>query len=811
MKNCLNTCLIFTILAFVTLLSLFDFKIVSATHSNFDLANLKEVSPTSTLAYDKIKIQPAWEFIKGLIPPPPFTEVIIGVLDEGFDISHLEFVGVNPGRTPPAISKDSHGTAVAGIIGANNISATSSANYIFPQMNGIVSGVLPKEKYVLGMRAPIVSSTSTRPNEIFEDPLDELIAGQAQFINISLGAARENALTDAQKKVLNFIPDEDFDFYTQFFGEYFKKQSSTLFIISAGNENVSSTHAAFIAQATSTENVIIAGATELDDTRMNGFTASGVEFGSVYGPGVALAAPGESIYAPAVSQPPRNVLNFNDYWHPFNTTPTSTDPIDVRRFFGGTSGAAPLVTGVAAILKSLESEYQKFTPGLLMTPAKIKEILIKSADPIITDQPLGRDCFNFNPNVHNGCRENSHRAIAWFFPPASSILNFVSSTSNSITLSWTKSDDFKNPDFNSYKLFRSVSSPVTQSSTPIFSTNNSSTLTFTNTVLSPNATFFYKLFTFDKAGLSSESNEISAQTLSAIPKPPKPYTLNTHTLFYTPLDNFYNFSGGTFIPELVDTPAIPDPDHDCRITFQAKPDSYTLESGQFNNALRAKGSGRLAFRPPFTFIPEAQEGQIFCNNRPLRLIGNLFPDYTVGFWLKTFSKPIDLGYIFFMVRIAGDVRPIWILLGPQGELVSVTHPPGPLGNILRSFNPKIIDNQFHHYLVVFNHTQRKMDLFIDGILDQQIPIITDILPSGDNALELLLSDTTRGFFPNVALDDFFVENRAWTQQDITKFLSSGDVPLNNPHPSPLPDPNILPDIPLPSFVTSTLFSTSTAP
>ncbi|MDP3935062.1 MAG: hypothetical protein Q8Q46_02525, partial [Candidatus Giovannonibacteria bacterium] len=32
----------------------------------------------------------------------------------------------------------------------------------------------------------------------------------------------------------------------------------------------------------------------------------------------------------------------------------------------------------------------------------------------------------------------------------------------------------------------------------------------------PNTTFFYKLFVFDKAGLSTESNEVSATTLSAV-------------------------------------------------------------------------------------------------------------------------------------------------------------------------------------------------------------------------------------------------------------------------------------------------------
>mgnify|MGYP001604181249 CR=1 FL=1 len=61
-----------------------------------------------------------------------------------------------------------------------------------------------------------------------------------------------------------------------------------------------------------------------------------------------------------------------------------------------------------------------------MSPAKIKEILIKSADPINTGEPdklLGIDCFNFNPLVHTGWQLNALRAIIWLFPPNTIILN----------------------------------------------------------------------------------------------------------------------------------------------------------------------------------------------------------------------------------------------------------------------------------------------------------------------------------------------------------------------------------------------------
>ncbi|MDP3947645.1 MAG: fibronectin type III domain-containing protein, partial [bacterium] len=103
-------------------------------------------------------------------------------------------------------------------------------------------------------------------------------------------------------------------------------------------------------------------------------------------------------------------------------------------------------------------------------------------------------------------------------PPTSTTLAVAIATSNSVSLSWTLlSDfDFQTPDFDSYQIFRDTNSGVDTNDTPIATITSTSTLIFTDTNLSPNTTFFYKLFVFDKAGLSTESNEVSATTLSAV-------------------------------------------------------------------------------------------------------------------------------------------------------------------------------------------------------------------------------------------------------------------------------------------------------
>lgn len=84
----------------------------------------------------------------------------------------------------------------------------------------------------------------------------------------------------------------------------------------------------------------------------------------------------------------------------------------------GTSFSAPMVTGVAAILKSIKPT---------LSPAEIKAVLQKSADPIKTDQPLGSGCFdpNNNPQGFNGCRLNALKAVQALLAPKFRILKQI--------------------------------------------------------------------------------------------------------------------------------------------------------------------------------------------------------------------------------------------------------------------------------------------------------------------------------------------------------------------------------------------------
>ena len=119
----------------------------------FDIANLRTASSTLTAAYDKIKIQQAWEAIA--TSSFTITPVSIGIVDSGVDDSHQEFNNpdVDFGLLFPSllfdISSNGHGTQVTGIIGANNVLRSGMLATSSPQMNGILSGALEESQYVL--------------------------------------------------------------------------------------------------------------------------------------------------------------------------------------------------------------------------------------------------------------------------------------------------------------------------------------------------------------------------------------------------------------------------------------------------------------------------------------------------------------------------------------------------------------------------------------------------------------------------------------------------------------------------------------
>lgn len=451
-----------------------------AAQSRIDFLNLNELTVGLFNAYDRVSVAGAWRFLNDrVVNLSPLT---IGVIDTGYDSKHHEFEeGVNTGNTPANAKSDSgvlisgilysHGTNVAGIIGANNISAPSSANYIWPHMNGIISGV-HNLNYRLEMR-----KMGFTLFDVLGSISDSVEKG-AKIINLSFGK---------NEPISNLI-----------FFMKFNATPDVLYIVSAGNFefdflgiNIEGIPAELTSPAglgDNLNNVITVGASTLDDKR-----ASFSNFGSA----VNVAAPGDKVWSPTFF---RGSFDLSDY-----------------QFFSGTSASAPMVTGVAGLLKALEPEYQKHITGLAMSPEKIKEVLVKSADPIQTGETnkrLGSGCYN-ETATSTGCRLNAHRAVAWYLPPES-VENLTTSniTANSITLNWSKPSDFdfQNPDFASFKIFRDTNSDVDINDILVTAITNPDTTTFTDSGLTSNTAYFYKVFVFDKANLFTASNEVSAIT-----------------------------------------------------------------------------------------------------------------------------------------------------------------------------------------------------------------------------------------------------------------------------------------------------------
>lgn len=331
------------ILSILIVLTVFVPKLFAQTLSNWDLLNLfeqvKQTEPNIIKPYQIINLPQAWQQLEIQKPTP--HPVTIGIADTGVDFSHQEFSGVNLNSDSPDIfirllGQSGHGTQVAGIIGANNISF--GGQYISPQMNGIVSGFRGLNYQLLGKRA----LNSTWLGRLIKgvdkvslvSTLENLAVSNPDIVNLSLGA--------------NYNNSQHFNNDKQIYEKFFNTYPKILFVTATNDSGLDTSKT--LPAAIKLPNTITIAATDLNDNRAT-FTSGSSGFGSL----VDLAAPGVGVYAPA----PVNTYDKN---------------------FSGTSASASMVTGVAGLIKAIK-------PGL--SPAEIKDILVKNADPIQTDKPIG--------------------------------------------------------------------------------------------------------------------------------------------------------------------------------------------------------------------------------------------------------------------------------------------------------------------------------------------------------------------------------------------------------------------------------------
>lgn len=94
-------------------------------------------------------------------------------------------------------------------------------------------------------------------------------------------------------------------------------------------------------------------------------------------------------------------------------------------------------------------------------------------------------------------------------PPQPVVASVSAVTFNSIDLSWTKN---QSQNFGSYKIYRSETSPVSNSSQLIQTISSENQLTFKDTSLLQKKIYYYKIFNCNMANQCAESNEVSTQT-----------------------------------------------------------------------------------------------------------------------------------------------------------------------------------------------------------------------------------------------------------------------------------------------------------
>ena len=126
-------------------------------------------------------------------------------------------------------------------------------------------------------------------------------------------------------------------------------------------------------------------------------------------------------------------------------------------------------------------------------------------------------------------------------PPEAVTLNEpMEITNNSMKLSWSASTEL---DFQAYKLFRNRTTPITELSTLVTTINLNNTISYTDTGLASNTTYYYRIFVLDTNGLTTGSNEVTGTTLTRPIIDNKPPTVDAGKNQTVKVDEKVKFTG----------------------------------------------------------------------------------------------------------------------------------------------------------------------------------------------------------------------------------------------------------------------------
>ena len=274
--------------------------------------NLKNTGQYNAFNYEcyvsdvDIDIENAWTITEG------DTNIKVAVIDGGIYLMHPDLMNNLYYKCYDATTGDStsylyttHGTTCAGIIGAvkdNNIGIT---------------GIAPTCR--------LISVSNDTDTMLFNyrraRGINWAWHNEADVINCSWHSPKMEYIFDAIDSAVTFGRNE----------------KGCIVVCAAGNKDLDTVN--FPANMS---NTIAVGAISIDGSRMSPESCDGSDWGSHYGDGLDIMAPGEFI-------PTTTNKNVN-YAPPGNSNPTL-----YTNLFDGTSAAAPHVSGVAALILSIDS------------------------------------------------------------------------------------------------------------------------------------------------------------------------------------------------------------------------------------------------------------------------------------------------------------------------------------------------------------------------------------------------------------------------------------------------------------------------
>ncbi len=163
--------------------------------------------------------------------------------------------------------------------------------------------------------------------------------------------------------------------------------------------------------------------------------------------------------------------------------------------------------GISAITKDLTENGQgSFSGTIEVSKGNERTFMVEAKDAANIVQYEGAASKNIQAD-----NESVSLTLTPIYPNAVT-LSLVGFSAESVTLSWTKSYD---SDYNFYRLVRSIDNSFDINNDPYMDIDNINTLGFTNTLLTSNTPYYYKLYVVDTELLAMGSNTITVTTAAA--------------------------------------------------------------------------------------------------------------------------------------------------------------------------------------------------------------------------------------------------------------------------------------------------------